>query len=384
MPAQLDNHPDHPENYPRRVLLAATGLSLQIVTETLYALILERKPSFVPTEIHLITTTEGAQNAEIALLDHSHGRFIEFCEQYGINGKIHFDSECIHLIRGHDQKPLSDIRSPEENTLAANAITALVRELTADPTCAVHVSIAGGRKTMGFYLGYALSLFGRAQDRLSHVLVSEEFESNPGFYFPPPQPEMLLTLDKKRVSTRQAQVTLAEIPFVRLRHGLPKAAFEGEAVYDDAVLAAQFKLGTPELVIDLPNGELRCGGIQAEFPPQLLAFYAWFARRKKRSAPPVKYSDNVQEEFLAEYRLLVGEMSHNYETAVDLMSRGMPLRFFSEKKSRIKTILSEILGHAADPYLIQPFGNRPVTSFGLALAPEQIIFSTKIRSTSKS
>jgi CRISPR-associated protein (TIGR02584 family) len=28
----------------------------------------------------------------------------------------------------------------------------------------------GERKTMGFYVGYALSLFGRAQDRLSHVI----------------------------------------------------------------------------------------------------------------------------------------------------------------------------------------------------------------------
>ena len=30
---------------------------------------------------------------------------------------------------------------------------------------------------MGFYLGYALSLYGRTQDRLSHVLVSSPYES---------------------------------------------------------------------------------------------------------------------------------------------------------------------------------------------------------------
>jgi CRISPR-associated protein (TIGR02584 family) len=61
-----------------------------------------------------------------------------------------------------------------------------VRELTADPDCAIHASIAGGRKTMGFYLGYALSLFGRPQDRLSHVLVSSPFESNQNFFYPLP------------------------------------------------------------------------------------------------------------------------------------------------------------------------------------------------------
>lgn len=37
---------------------------------------------------------------------------------------------------------------------------------------------------MGFFVGYALSLFGRAQDRLSHVLVSDPFESLTDFYYP--------------------------------------------------------------------------------------------------------------------------------------------------------------------------------------------------------
>ena len=37
---------------------------------------------------------------------------------------------------------------------------------------------------MGYYLGYALSLFGRSQDRLSHVLVSDGYEGHPEFYYP--------------------------------------------------------------------------------------------------------------------------------------------------------------------------------------------------------
>ncbi|MBF4102237.1 hypothetical protein INT80_01850 [Gallibacterium anatis] len=45
----------------------------------------------------------------------------------------------------------------------------------------MHVSIAGGRKTMGFFAGYALSLYGRAQDSLSHVLVSAEYEAIQNF-----------------------------------------------------------------------------------------------------------------------------------------------------------------------------------------------------------
>ncbi len=52
---------DHP--YPRRILLAVTGLTPQVITETLYALAVQRQPAFIPTEIHLLTTHEGAEAA---------------------------------------------------------------------------------------------------------------------------------------------------------------------------------------------------------------------------------------------------------------------------------------------------------------------------------
>lgn len=41
---------------------------------------------------------------------------------------------------------------------------------------------------MGFALGYAMSLFGRPQDCLSHVLVSDPYERVPDFYYPTPTP----------------------------------------------------------------------------------------------------------------------------------------------------------------------------------------------------
>ncbi|MEF8766961.1 CRISPR-associated ring nuclease [Candidatus Accumulibacter contiguus] len=44
---------------------------------------------------------------------------------------------------------------------------------------------------MGFFLGYALSLYGRPQDKLSHVLVSAPFESSLGFYYPTPSSHVL-------------------------------------------------------------------------------------------------------------------------------------------------------------------------------------------------
>ena len=53
----------------RKILLAVTGLSPQIVTETLYALAVGQDTPWIPDEIHLITSCEGAERARLSLLD---------------------------------------------------------------------------------------------------------------------------------------------------------------------------------------------------------------------------------------------------------------------------------------------------------------------------
>ena len=60
----MPTHIVPPEKYPRRVLLAVTGLSPQIVTETLYALAVER--CWIPTEVRVITTLQGAEEIGLA------------------------------------------------------------------------------------------------------------------------------------------------------------------------------------------------------------------------------------------------------------------------------------------------------------------------------
>lgn len=67
--------PLQPHEYPHRILLCVTGLSPQIVTETLYALAVARATPFIPTEIHLLTTTDGARLARAALLHPDGGHF---------------------------------------------------------------------------------------------------------------------------------------------------------------------------------------------------------------------------------------------------------------------------------------------------------------------
>jgi CRISPR-associated protein (TIGR02584 family) len=364
--------------YPRRILLAVTGLSPQIVTETLYALTQHPQRPFVPTEVHLLTTREGAERARLALLSDEPGWFRRLCRDYRLP-EIVFDENCIHIVRTDDGLELDDIRSQQDNQLAADFITETVRVFTSDPDSALHVSIAGGRKTMGFYLGYALSLFGREQDRLSHVLVSEPFESSWDFFYPTRSSRIITTRDNKLADTAEACVTLAEIPFVSLRHGQSEHLLTGRARFSEAVAAARAALGPPCLILDLAGRRIQAGGKQISLPPAELALLALFGRRAQAgepplSAPPKDAPDTTwAERYLRELRAITGEMADLDQTQRAL-AKGMDGDYFSQRLSKLRKRLKQALGAAAVPYLIDDGGSRP-HRYRLALPSEAVQFA---------
>lgn len=274
-----------PAAYTRRILLAVAGTTPQILTETLYALIHSGHP-FIPTEVHVITTSEGAHRIRLQLLDEHSGQFRNFCKDFLLTGQIRFVSDNVTVLHDQAGHPLSDIISPQDNEHAADQIVAWLRGFTQDAECSIHACLAGGRKTMGFYLGYGLSLYGRTQDRLSHVLVSQHFEGNREFFYKPPVAKTLYTstmlggrVDERPLSTDEAQIWLAEIPFVRLRDGLPSRLLDGKGSYTDAVSAVQASLPDTALVLDIDNLQLICGGVAVKLPPREFAFYVWHAKR---------------------------------------------------------------------------------------------------------
>ncbi len=367
-----------PHKYPRRVLLAVSGLTPQIVTETLFALAVKQSPTWIPTEIRLITTAEGAERARLSLLDPKEGQFHALCRDYGLAGKVAFSPEHIMVIRDANSAPLGDIRTPEDNTLAADALLAEVRALCTDETCALHVSIAGGRKTMGFYLGYALSLFGRSQDRLSHVLVNEPFESLREFYFPPADPRVLHTAAGRPIHTADAKVMLAEIPFVRLRDGLPREALAHGAPFASLVSTAQMAVDPPTLRFDFQQAQVRCGNRAVTLPPALFAWYAWLAECRVACRGKdgfVRHSDESPDRYLAIYELVVGRNHPSLEKARLATRHGLEPAQFEQNRSKINRRLAASLSLASAPYKVCTQGERPQTRYGIALMRERIILA---------
>ncbi|WP_404296447.1 CRISPR-associated ring nuclease Csm6 [Halomonas sp.] len=236
------------------ILLAVTGMSPQVVTETLYGMV--QQGIRWPDHIQLITTTRGEASLREGLFEHGH--LAALCRQLG-KPTITEENVEVLVVPGASGQPVEDARTVADHEALADFIMNTVRRLTADDSNVVHASIAGGRKTMTFYLGYAMSLFGRPGDRMSHVLVSEGYEGLHDFYFPTRESQLIHNRDGDQLDAREARVSLADIPFIRQRDELPTLLREPGEAMSFRKLVDLINLGDrPEDIgIELHAGEMR-------------------------------------------------------------------------------------------------------------------------------
>ncbi len=206
--------------------------------------------------------------------------------------------------------------------------------------------------------------------------MAEPFESTWDFFYPTPYSRVIETRDNKLADTASARVVLAEIPFVRLREGLPERLLDGKATFGQTVAAAQRAQQPPELLIDLAGRCIRAAGEMVPMTPATLAFYSLMARRRVEGMHAARWNtDGIDCQFLAELRRIAGEFSSELERAEEALAGGMTAEYFEQRKSRTNAALVEALGaQLAAPYLIQGDGGRPNTRFGLQIAAQAIRF----------
>ena len=202
------------------ILLSITGMTPQVVTETLYA-IYKQEPERFPEEIYIITTKRGAEKIRTSLLGDD-GMLNRFCSEYGLP-PIEFDeSRHLKIIRDKSGTLIDDARSKEDQHVIADFIFNEVRKLTVldkdrIPLYRIHASLAGGRKTMTYLLGSSMNILGNPEDRLSHVLVSEAFETCSEFFYPTKETHLIHGRYQEELDAAQAKVELSEIPLMFLR-----------------------------------------------------------------------------------------------------------------------------------------------------------------------
>ena len=264
----------------RELVVFVAGTTPQIITETLWALD-RQTPGFTPQAMHVITTLQGRAVAKRRLVDE--GRLARLCEELGLAAPppIKF-----HLLRGAGGQALDDVRDTAENTALANTILRVTRDLTAEPDSRLSVSLSGGRKTMGFFMGYAMSLFGRPQDALYHVMTPPEWERMTEFFYIPRVPTMMRNADGREISTTNARIELAEIPFLRLRQSVKEPILQAKVI-DFGVLTSAFQaaLERPVLSFFDDEGRISFGGHDFTLRPQLYALYRVFAEACASAMP---------------------------------------------------------------------------------------------------
>jgi CRISPR-associated protein Csx14 len=364
----------------KNILLAVTGLSPQVITETLYALNQMNRPVHA---IHLITTWPGKDCLLSQLLDGGQGPFYRYLKEYGVpDAGIDFGPGNIHVVRDSLGAEIEDIVDENDNARVLAKCVELVFHLTRNPDTAVFFSIAGGRKTMGACLTLAAQMYGRPQDRLYHVLVSPEFESCRDFFYPPRKPRTIALRnaigEAYFKSTRYARVNLIHMPFFSIRSQLTPEVLDQPR--DPATLMHSLIREAPEmLVVNLNEGKIRFRDAELDMMPARLAVYAFFALRKKSCPSPERNCKNCtdcfmeaqevfdhQQEITALYRRLCG--SRPLEEMSDSGILGLTTESFNSYKARIKQDLMAAFGAMAVEKLeIASVGTRPNTRYGLCM-----------------
>lgn len=193
----------------KNILICVTGLTPQVVTETLYCLSVQQNK--IINELFIITTSRG-RNVILGIDDKIKlpplvNELKEMCKHYKIK-MPQFEMNDKHIIVAKSQSiEISDVRNDKHNQLFPNKICEFINEKTKDKENTLFCSISGGRKSMSVDIAFAISLFGRENDKLLHVLTHEDNEFQ-GFY----------PKNKKE----DKELELSELPFVRLRSLLAK------------------------------------------------------------------------------------------------------------------------------------------------------------------
>jgi len=259
------------------ILIAGMGTSPAVLTETVWALAHQELP-VVPDEVVVITTKSGKDALYKAIMSGVPSIWERLKaalrrEKIAIDGKLFFGETSIRVMPDESGNEIVDLRTGADNLRAADFMLGELRKYTESPDTTILCSIAGGRKTMSALLFSCMTLLGREQDKVYHVLIPPEYECGmePPFYFPQKGVTHRLlsrgnpTGDK--VSSAKVAIELFEVPFVRMRGWYQEKFKTIPPSYQTLIAKVQTvappAVTYPEIEIDAWNGWVKINGVAA-------------------------------------------------------------------------------------------------------------------------
>jgi hypothetical protein len=253
----------------------------------------------------------------------------------------------------------------------------------------VYFSVAGGRKTMSACLTLAAQIYGRPQDRIYHVLVSPEFESNREFYYPPKKSRPIKLIDRMGQpyykQTRFARINLIHLPFVSIRERLPVDLLE-KPQHPGTILLSLIREDIATLTVNPAKRKIIYKTHELDMPPAWMAIYAFFVQQKKNCTRHLGSCGDCTECFLdlqsifsrqneitGFYRRICG--TRPIEEMSDTGIINLNPENFNSYKGKIKAHLLKRFGpYALDLLEIAAVGNRPNTCYGIKMDKMKIEF----------
>jgi CRISPR-associated protein (TIGR02584 family) len=348
----------HPHK--QTILFAVSGMSPAIITETVWALAHE-KPAIIPDRIVAVTTVAGRKAIERELFNAGTWdqlRDVLVAKRIKTDGKLRFGTTAddIRVFTRADRsgrsRELDDIRTPADNEAAADFLLEQLRPFTENPDIRLVCSLAGGRKTMGALLYACVSLIGREDDRLTHVLVNEPFDDprhQPRFYFPTSR-------------DRAARIELADVPFVPLRNLFPREL--GRLPGHFTNLVQRYRTIVTELseppYLEFAEDDkvIRVNGTPVSLPVTAIALLDFLARRTQAGESPFAHYDDAIapfQDFLAGWGKGHDVMNYRHDDAIKNLVRNCENQDLRKLVNSIKTGLAkagipETVAHHITPH----------------------------------
>ena len=345
----------------KNILICVSGLTTQIVTETLYCLTVQRKITI--DEIYILTTVRGrnvilgkdkaAGTPKSKLKD----EIVNLSKKYKIKIPL-FEENSDHIIVAKEESiELSDIRTDRQNKLFPNKACDFIRQKSSDPENILYCSISGGRKTMSVHMAFALNLFGREKDKLLHVLTSEENEFK-GFY----------PVNKKE----DKQLELSEIPFIRLRSlisrdGKDDAFFNLK--YSQLVELTQKQLKSVsderKLILLINEKTIKYGSEKIKLEPIEFVLYYMFIEAALENQSKYKINFIISKEFAGKVEAFIKENYSYYYFNEEAKKTWWKNGFSAENiRTRRTKINSKIQSLIKEPDLIEEFQIKSIKNYG--------------------
>lgn len=324
----------------KNIFICVSGLTPQVVTETLYCLSVQKKIRI--DELYILTTKRGrdvitGKDKHPATPKTPLKKEIEnLCKLYKIKKPAFFENDEHILVAKEESIELPDIRSDKDNILFPNKASEFLKSKTADPDTVLYCSITGGRKSMSVHMANVLSLFAREQDRLLHVLTKEENEFK-GFY----------PVNKKEA----ADLELSEIPFVRLRSLLSTEMKDQKLLtsnFTDIVdyTQTQLRILSPgnKLMLDVERREIKNNNGKVSLEPLEFLFYYYFVDSKIKGLPNISVQQFLSDETKLQFIEYSNEYYPNYYVKErKWYSKGFSKEDFNQKRSKVNKKIKELI-----------------------------------------